>query len=80
MLPVGKNAKVVKVEYIDNGDLNVQYSEKKKAITSRDGDCKEIFVFHGTNGKQDTVTHIRVNGFRDYCCSNCSPIHPCILA
>ena len=51
MLPRGIKAKVVQVEYVDNGDLNIQYNEKKKYLMSRGGDCKEFFVFHGTDGK-----------------------------
>ena len=52
MLPRGIKAKVVQVEYVDNGDLNIQYNEKKKYLMSRGGDCKEFFVSHGTDGKQ----------------------------
>ena len=81
MLPVKMNARVVQVEYIDNGDLNVQYCEKKKALMKRGGDYKEFFVFHGTNGKQDmsVVAHLYiriVHTLRARYDSNYPFIHP----
>jgi hypothetical protein len=62
MLPVGKKAKVVEVEYIDNGDLNVQYCEKKKAFTENGEGYKEFFVFHGTD--EVAISKIVKEGFR----------------
>lgn len=58
MLPVEMKARVVQVEYIDNGDLNILYKKKKRELMSTDGDCKELFVFHGTDGKHGLFHHV----------------------
>ena len=42
---------VTKVDVVDNGDFNIQYRETKRQFEVEEKPLDELFVFHGTTGK-----------------------------
>ena len=46
-----KSVRVVQVDVVDNGDLNIRYRKKKQQFEAEKKPVDELFVFHGTSGK-----------------------------
>ncbi|XP_062519240.1 uncharacterized protein LOC134194316 isoform X3 [Corticium candelabrum] len=44
-----KCVRVVQVDVVDNGDLNIQYRKKKQQFETEKKPVDELFVFHGTS-------------------------------